>query len=79
MNEQPRLHTLPVVAPGEIGLHAAGLDRLSAAMQREIDTRHVPGVAMLIARGGKVGYRGNVGALRPGGPAMRGEIGRAHV
>jgi CubicO group peptidase (beta-lactamase class C family) len=28
---------------------------------------------MLIARNGKVGYRGNVGALRPGGPAMRGD------
>ena len=72
MNEQPRLHTLPVVASGEIGLHATGLDRLSAVMQREVDTRHVPGVAMLIARGGKVGYRRDFGALRPGGPPLPG-------
>jgi CubicO group peptidase (beta-lactamase class C family) len=72
MNEQPRLHTLPVVAPGEIGLHATGLDRLSAVMQREVDTRHAPGVAMLIARGGKVGYRRDFGALRPGGPPLPG-------
>jgi CubicO group peptidase (beta-lactamase class C family) len=70
MNEQPRLHTLPVVGPDEIGLTAAGIDRLSALMQREVDTRHVPGVSMLIARGGKIGYRRDFGALRPGGPPL---------
>jgi CubicO group peptidase (beta-lactamase class C family) len=72
MNEQPRLHTLPVIGPEEVGLTAAGLDRLSAVMQREVDTRHVPGVSMLIARGGKAGYRRDFGALRPGGPPLPG-------
>ena len=42
-------------------------------MQREVDARRVPGVAMLIARGGKVGYRRDIGALRPGGPALPGD------
>ena len=72
MNEQPRLHTLPVIGPEEVGLAAAGLDRLSAVMQREVDTRHVPGISMLIARGGKAGYRRDFGALRPGGPPLPG-------
>jgi CubicO group peptidase (beta-lactamase class C family) len=72
MNEQPRLHTLPVIGPEEVGLTAAGLDRLSAVMQREVDTRHVPGISMLIARGGRIGYRRDFGALRPGGPALPG-------
>jgi CubicO group peptidase (beta-lactamase class C family) len=39
-------------------------------MQREIDSRHVPAVAMLIARSGKLAYRRDLGALRPGGPAL---------
>lgn len=72
MNEQPRLYTLPVIDPDEIGLAATGLDRLSAVMQREVDSRHVPGVSMLIARGGKIGYRRDFGALRPGGPPLPG-------
>ena len=42
-------------------------------MQREVDSRHVPGVAMLIARGGKLAYRRDIGALRPGGPALPGD------
>jgi CubicO group peptidase (beta-lactamase class C family) len=72
MNEQPRLLTLPVIGPEEAGLTSAGLDRLSAVMQREVETRHVPGVSMLIVRGGKVGYRRDFGALRPGGPPLPG-------
>jgi CubicO group peptidase (beta-lactamase class C family) len=40
-------------------------------MQRQVDSRHVPGVSMMVARRGKVGYRRDLGALRPGGPALR--------
>ena len=61
---------LAAADPEQAGLSAAGLARLSAVMQREVDARHVPGVAMLIARGGKVGYRRDIGALRPDGPPM---------
>src|SRR5579863_4545594 len=64
---------LPTARPEDVGLSPAGLARLEAVMQREVDARRLPGVTMLIARGGKVAYRGNVGALRPGGPAMRGD------
>lgn len=56
--------------PDEAGFSPAGLARLTAVMQREVDARRLPGVSMLIARGGKIAYRHNVGALRPGGPAL---------
>jgi CubicO group peptidase (beta-lactamase class C family) len=65
--------TLPAVEPDEAGLLPAGLDRLTAAMRREVDTGHVPGISMMIARGGKLAYRRDIGALRPGGPPMRGD------
>ncbi len=41
-------------------------------MQREVESGRVPGVSMLIARGGKLAYRRDVGALRPGGTALPG-------
>jgi CubicO group peptidase (beta-lactamase class C family) len=62
---------LPTAKPEDVGLLPAGLARLEAVMQREVDSQRLPGAAMLVARGGKVAYRGCVGALRPGGPAMR--------
>jgi CubicO group peptidase (beta-lactamase class C family) len=70
MNEQLRLHTSPVATPEQAGFSTAGLDRLSALMQREVESKHVPGVSMLIARGGKLGYRRGFGTLRPNGPLM---------
>jgi CubicO group peptidase (beta-lactamase class C family) len=63
--------SMPQVDPEETGISAAALARLTAIMQREVDARHVPGISMLIARGGKVAYRRDIGALRPGGPALR--------
>ncbi len=62
--------TLPGADPEEVGLSPIGLARLTAVMQREVDSRHVPGVSMMIARSGKVAYRQDVGALRPGGPPL---------
>ena len=70
MNEHLRLQSEPVAAPEELGLAAAALERLSAVMQHEVASGHVPGVSMLIARGGKIGYRRDFGAQRPGGPPM---------
>ncbi|SDR32505.1 CubicO group peptidase, beta-lactamase class C family [Rhizobiales bacterium GAS191] len=62
---------LPETTPEEAGLSPQGLAKLTAVMRREVETKHVPGVSMLISRGGKIAFRENVGALRPGGPAMR--------
>ena len=39
-------------------------------MARQVEEKKAPGVAMMIARHGKIAYRQSVGALRPGGPAM---------
>ena len=64
-------HTPAVVDADKGGLSPSGLARLTAVMQREVDSRHVPGVSMMIVRGGKIGYRRDFGALRPGGPALR--------
>jgi CubicO group peptidase (beta-lactamase class C family) len=62
---------LPQAPPASVGLNPARLKRLSAFMQRQIEERKAPGVSMLIARSGKIGYRATIGALRPDGPPMR--------
>jgi len=72
MNEHLRLQSEPVTAPEELGLATAGLERLSSVMLSEVESGHVPGISMLIARRGKIGYRQVFGALRPGGPPMPG-------
>jgi len=61
---------LPTAEPDEIGLSRSGLKRLTAVMEREIAAGRAPGLSMLIARDGKVGFAKTLGALGPGGPAM---------
>src|SRR6476661_1950698 len=78
MNDQPKTvspapQVVPIGSPEETGLSPAGLAKLTAIMQREIDARRLPGVSMMIARGSKVGYRRDLGVLRPGGPIMPGD------
>jgi CubicO group peptidase (beta-lactamase class C family) len=63
-------HSLPVVSAEEAGLSSAALAKLETALRGDIEAGRVPGVSLMIARGGKVGYRAKLGALRPGGPAM---------
>jgi CubicO group peptidase (beta-lactamase class C family) len=62
---------LPHAPPESIGLDPERLKRLSAAMAREIEEGKAPGLAMLIARNGKIAFRQTIGALKPGGPPMR--------
>ena len=62
---------LPPAAPESVGLNPARLKRLSGAMAREIEEGKAPGLAMLIARNGKIGFHQTMGVLRPGGPPMR--------
>src|SRR5450755_1145956 len=61
---------LTTAPPEKLGLERSALRRLTAAMEREIAAGRAPGVSMLIARRGKVGFAETSGALRPGGPAM---------
>jgi CubicO group peptidase (beta-lactamase class C family) len=66
----PQLADLPASRPEETGLSRPGLKRLIAAMEREIATGKAPGVTMMIARHGKVGFACALGDLKPGGPPM---------
>jgi CubicO group peptidase (beta-lactamase class C family) len=61
---------LPYVPSEHLGFDPHRLERLTGAMQRQIDERKAPGAAMLIARHGKIGYRQALGDLKPGGAAM---------
>ena len=61
---------LPTARPDEIGLSPERLDRLTIAMEREIAAGKAPGVSMLIARRGRIGYLQALGALKTDGPAM---------
>jgi CubicO group peptidase (beta-lactamase class C family) len=63
--------SLATAKPEDVGLSPARLSRLGAVMRHEIETKHVPGVSMLISRQGKVAYRENLGLTRPDGPPMR--------
>ena len=62
---------LPHAPPESVGLNPERLKRLSAVMAREIEEGKAPGLAMLIARNGKIGFHQTMGALKPGGPPMR--------
>ena len=57
---------LPYVPSERLGFEPHRLERLTGAMQRQIDEGKAPGVAMLIVRGGKIVYRQALGELRRG-------------
>ena len=61
---------LPAAEPEDIGLSRSGLKRLTAVMEREIAAGRAPGLSMLIARDGKVGFTKTLGNLGPDGAAM---------
>ena len=61
---------LPYVPSEHLGFDPHRLERLTDAMQRQIDEKKAPGVAMMIARHGKVAYREALGELKAGGPKM---------
>ena len=69
--QKPLSRSLPTATPEEVGLSPEGLAKLSDVMRHEVETKHVPGVSMLISRHGKVAYRENIGFVRPDGPRLR--------
>jgi CubicO group peptidase (beta-lactamase class C family) len=70
-NSERLSESLPTTSPHDAGLMRAGIVRLEEAMRREVEYGRLPGASILIARGGKIGYRGEFGRSRPRGPAMR--------
>jgi CubicO group peptidase (beta-lactamase class C family) len=56
---------LPLARPEEVGLSGAGLARLKAAFQAEIDKGLLPGAVVLIARAGRIAYHEALGRRDP--------------
>jgi CubicO group peptidase (beta-lactamase class C family) len=56
---------LTVVVPEKVGLSSDRLQRLTAALQAEVDSGQMPGAVVAIARKGQVAYLQSVGWLDP--------------
>jgi CubicO group peptidase (beta-lactamase class C family) len=54
---------LPKARPEDVGLSSAALGRIAPAMQAMVDSNRVAGIAMAIARHGKLAYFGAVGTM----------------
>jgi CubicO group peptidase (beta-lactamase class C family) len=61
MSTQP----IPTARPEEVGLSAAGLERLRAALNSRIADGHIPGAVAVIARNGRVAFHEAFGARDP--------------
>ncbi len=53
------------IKPSDAGMDAAALARLDASVQADIDAGHHFGASLLVARGGKVVHRANLGTVAP--------------
>lgn len=63
---------LPATSPEAVGLSAERLERIAAAVQREIDHQRIAGAVTLVARKGRVAWLKAQGALdREAGKPMR--------
>src|SRR3984893_2401640 len=61
----PQTPPLPQAKPESIGLSSIGLQRMSDAFQREIDKGAVPGVTVMLARRGQIGWFDALGQQSP--------------
>ncbi|WP_316214758.1 MULTISPECIES: serine hydrolase [unclassified Bradyrhizobium] len=60
-----RPQPLPEARPEQLGLSAARLQRASDAFRREVDKGTVPGVTLLVARRGQIGWFDAIGRQSP--------------
>jgi CubicO group peptidase (beta-lactamase class C family) len=65
----PKTPALPEAKPETLGLSRPRLQAMSDAFKREIDKGTVPGVTVLVARRGQVGWFEALGKQSPAGPA----------
>lgn len=65
----PKTPPLPEARPETLGLSRPRLQAMSDAFKREIDKGTVPGVTVLVARGGQVGWFEALGKQSPAGSA----------
>lgn len=52
---------LPTAAPGDVGLSAERLNRITETFQKHVDAGEVPGAVVVVARNGKVAYEKAIG------------------
>jgi CubicO group peptidase (beta-lactamase class C family) len=62
---QPQTPPLPEARPESLGLLPARLARMSDAFKREIDKGTIPGVTVMVARRGQIGWFEALGAQNP--------------
>ena len=65
----PRTPPLPHAKPESLGLSSVRLQRMSDAFQRDIDKGTTPGVTMMVARRGQIGWFDALGRQNPASPA----------
>jgi CubicO group peptidase (beta-lactamase class C family) len=61
----PRTPPLPQAKPEQLGLSRMRLQRMSDAFKREIDTGTIPGVTVMVARRGQIGWFDALGRQSP--------------
>jgi CubicO group peptidase (beta-lactamase class C family) len=65
----PQTPPLPQAKPESLGLSPVRLQRMSDAFKREIDKGTTPGVTMMVARRGQIGWFDALGRQNPASPA----------
>jgi CubicO group peptidase (beta-lactamase class C family) len=65
----PQTPALPQTKPESLGLSPVRLQRMSDAFKRDIDKGTIPGVTMMVARRGQIGWFEALGRQDPAGPA----------
>jgi CubicO group peptidase (beta-lactamase class C family) len=65
----PQTRSLPHARPESLGLSPSRLQRMSDAFKRDIDKGTIPGVTMMVARHGKIGWFEALGRQSPAAPA----------
>jgi CubicO group peptidase (beta-lactamase class C family) len=65
----PRTPPLPQTKPESLGLSSIRLQRMSDAFRRDIDKGSIPGVTILVARRGQIGWFDALGRQNPAGAA----------
>jgi CubicO group peptidase (beta-lactamase class C family) len=65
----PRTPSLPHAKPEAIGLSGVRLQRMSDAFKRDIDKGNIPGITVMVARNGQIGWFDALGKQNPTAPA----------
>jgi CubicO group peptidase (beta-lactamase class C family) len=65
----PQTPSLPHAKPEQLGISSVRLQRMSDTFKREVDKGTIPGVTVLVARRGQIGWFDAIGRQSPAGAA----------